>query len=80
MVGPVGKKAKGLVARTEYGREYRDVRQVGSSEGRVVGNEKIPGAQVGEAFDQPAGAYPHRPEVNGDVRGVGDQAAGGVVI
>ena len=59
MMGPVGKEAKGLVSSPENGGENSHVGQMRTPEGGVVGNEDVPGAEVGEELEQAAGAYPH---------------------
>ena len=78
MMGPVGQEAKGLVAGTENGGEDRDVGQVRTTEGGVIGNKDVPGTKIGEELEQTAGAYPHGAEVDRDVGSVRDQVTGAV--
>ena len=58
MMGPVGKKTKGVSPAAEDGGEDRDVGQVRTSEGGVVGNKDVPGPKVGKELEQVAGANP----------------------
>ena len=77
-MGPVGEEAKGLVPGTENGGEDRDVGQVRTPEGGVIGNKDVPGPKIGEEFNQAAGAKAHGAEVDRDVGSVRHEVTGAV--
>jgi hypothetical protein len=77
VVGAVGGVGEELAGETEHGADHGDIRQVRAAEGRVVGNKQITWRrrdQGGGAAD----AFPEGSKVDGDVRSVDKEMAGGI--